>query len=92
MSTGNVVCPRCNENSRIRRNGRSTSGMQRYRCQLCLKTFQLDFYYLGSCPDVRQTILEMTKGGSEYKDTARTLGISLKTVIRQLKNSRYKVN
>lgn len=85
MVQDNVICPRCNEKYKIRRNGCSTSGMQRYRCQRCLKTFQLDFYYQGANPDIQQTIMDMTINGSEFKDTARILGVSLKTVVRHLK-------
>lgn len=90
MTMDGVVCPRCNEKSRIRRNGRSASGMQRYRCMHCLKTFQLDFYYQGASPDIQHVIIEMTKNGTQCKDTARTLGISTKTVVRQLKYSSLK--
>lgn len=85
MIMGDITCPRCRESSRIRRNGRSASGIQRYRCQGCLKTFQIHFYYAGSSPNMQKTIIEMTDKGSEHRDIARKLGISIETVLRHLK-------
>lgn len=86
MIMGDISCPRCRERNRIRRNGRSASGIQRYRCQGCLKTFQLHFYYAGSRPDMHRTINDMTNEGLEQRDIARTLGVSLETVLRHLKD------
>lgn len=86
MIMEDISCPRCSESSRIRRNGRSASGIQRYRCQNCLKTFQLHFYYAGSSPNMQKTIIEMTNKGSPHRDIARKLGLSLETVLRHLKD------
>ncbi|CAX57457.1 transposase-like zinc-binding domain-containing protein [Erwinia pyrifoliae] len=88
MKMGDIACPRCSESARIRRNGRSASGIQRYRCQGCLKTFQLHFYYAGSSPNMQKTIIEMMNDGSEQRDIARKLGVSLETVLRHLKDLR----
>ncbi|CCG89134.1 IS1 family transposase [Erwinia piriflorinigrans] len=85
MVMGVISCPRCKEKVRIRRNGRSASGIQRYRCQSCLKTFQLHFYYAGSRPDMQGTVSDMNKEGLEERDIARQLGVSLETVLRHLK-------
>lgn len=48
MAKIDVVCPRCSETQGVIRNGYSSSGEQRYRCNQCLKTFQLKHRYNGA--------------------------------------------
>lgn len=88
MATIDIICPRCNETRGVRSNGHSASGARRYRCQLCLKTFQHHFRYAASKPGTHQAIVDMALNGAGCRDTARVLNISLNTVLRHLKNSR----
>lgn len=86
MAAMDVVCPRCSETNNVIRNGHSSSGTQLYRCQQCLKNFQLSYRYNGTKPETHQTIVDMAMNGSGCRDTARVLRISLNTVLRHLKN------
>lgn len=48
------ICPRCNETRGVRSNRHSASDARRYRCQRCLKTFQLHFRDVTSKPGTHQ--------------------------------------
>lgn len=89
MAKIDVICPRCSETNGVIRNGHSASGAQLYRCNQCLKTFQLNYRYNGAKPETRQAIVDMAMNGSGCRDTARVLRISLNTVLRHLKNLRH---
>ena len=88
MAKIDVVCPRCSETHGVIRNGHSGAGAQLYRCNQCLKTFQLSYRYNGAKPETHQAIVDMAMNGSGCRDTARVLRISLNTFLRHLKNLR----
>ena len=82
-------CPTCDGTDVIKQ-GTSAAGKQRYRCQNSeceKKTFIRDYSYEAYLPQVKQKISDMAMNGSEIRDTARVLGISLNTVIDTLKKS-----
>jgi transposase-like protein len=85
-----ISCPTCGGHS-IMKSGRSTRGVQRYRCQQqdCVtKTFMLDYYYKAYEPGIKEKIVEMAINSSGIRDTARVLNINKNTVIRTLKKNR----
>jgi transposase-like protein len=53
--------------------------------------FQLTYAYEARKPGVKEQITEMAFNGAGVRDTARTLKIGIKTVIRTLK-TRAKAN
>ncbi|PXW45337.1 InsA-like protein [Klebsiella oxytoca] len=87
MANSEIVCPRCHQANCVTNNGHSASGVQRYRCKYCRKTFQLDFRYNASKPGIRQAIVDMATQGTGCRATARSLHIGLNTVLRHLKNA-----
>lgn len=38
-------CPYCNERSGVRKHGRARTGLQRYYCSHCRRTFQVKYIY-----------------------------------------------
>jgi len=42
----------------------------------------------GDLPEVKQKIIEMALNGSGVRDTARVLGVSMNTVISELKKKK----
>lgn len=40
-----VKCPFCEQTAPVKKHGLGNSGYQRYRCQLCSRSFQLDYQY-----------------------------------------------
>ena len=86
MATIEVVCVYCRSVEGVVRNGKAPSGLQRYYCRPCRRSFQMDFINNANKPGVRERIVEMALNGSGVRDTARVLGISPTTVIYNLKN------
>ena len=63
---------------------------QRYRCEnsKCLRrTFILNHSHLGRTKEVKAKIVEMSHNGNGIRDTARVLGVSTTTVIKEIKKN-----
>ena len=60
-------------------------GTQRYRCTACRRSFQLRYRHKVHESGVRNKITTLALNGSGIRDTARVLGISLQSVMRELK-------
>lgn len=68
--------------------GKTEQGKQRYLCnnpECSKRTFILDYSYNGLLPEIKAKVVDMALNGSGIRDTARVLGISPTTVIRELK-------
>lgn len=90
MATVAVRCPRCGSEEVIKR-GKTDSGRQRYLCrnEACdQNSFLLDYRYPGYRPEIKRQVAAMAMNGRGVRDTARVLGISTGTVLRELKKSR----
>ncbi len=55
-------------------------------------TFILSYSRNGDLPEVKQKITDMALNGSGIRDTARVLGISINTVIYELKKRKLYQN
>ena len=86
MATIEVTCSHCNSTNVVK-NGKAPSGLQRFYCNSCRKSFQKEFIYNGNQPGVQERLVDMAMNGSGVRDTSRVLGISQNTVIKRLKNS-----
>ena len=82
MATVEVNCLHCSQD-KVYKHGFSGSGIQRFRCRSCLKTFWLSSNYTnrGVLGSVKQQIIDMAINGAGIRDTARVLQISQNTVI-----------
>ena len=89
MAHEEVICINCSH-ADVVRNGKSSSGIQRYRCRYpeCGKTFQRNYRYRAYAPGVKKTIVDMALNGSGIRDTARVLCVSINTVMRTIKKKR----
>lgn len=50
MAKVDVRCPFCGQTDPVKKHGYAKSGHQRYRCQSCKRTFQLDYAYRACQP------------------------------------------
>ncbi len=90
MALISVVCPHCQQDEAVVKNGKSAEGKQRFLCcsQICQKrTFILNPSYPGRTATVKQQIVEMTLNGSGVRDISRVLRVSSATVIQELKKT-----
>lgn len=86
MAVISVLCPSCQQE--VVKFGLNSAGKQRYQCknEACSKnTFLLAYSRNGDLPEVKQKIIDVAINGSGIRDTARVLGISINTVISELK-------
>jgi len=82
-----VVCPSCKKENVVKF-GLNSAGKQRYQCKNkdCTRnTFLLEYSRNGDLPEIKQKIIDMALNGSGIRDTTRVLGISMNTVISELK-------
>ncbi len=85
-----VVCPHCESDASVVKNGKSAEGKQRFRCRSeeCQgRTFILNPAYPGRQPEIKQRIVDMSLNGSGVRDISRVLHVSTRTVIGELKKS-----
>lgn len=89
MAYVKVLCPECQGDDVIKF-GFNATGTQRYRCKNneCPRTaFLLKYSRNGDLPEVKQKIIDMAMNGSGIRDTARVLGVSMNTVLSELKKN-----
>ena len=91
MAQVDVKCLFCAQIDAVKKHGQGNTGHQRYRCQSCRRTFQLDFAYRACQPGMKEQIVDLAMNNAGFRDTARPLYISINAVVRTLKNSRRDV-
>jgi transposase-like protein len=81
-----INCPHCASNDLLK-NGHSSNGTQRWKCNVCGKSFRLAYRYHAHEQGVKEKIIEMTLNSSGVRDIGRVLKISKDTVISVLKKN-----
>ena len=81
-----VTCTFCNGDDLVK-NGHSENATQRWYCNNCKKSFQLEYRYNARKPGVKEQITELTMNSSGVRDISRTLQINKNTVISELKKN-----
>ena len=81
-----VTCIHC-ESDDLVKNGHSENNTQRWQCNNCKKSFQLEYRYNAWRPGVKEQIIELTMNSSGVRDISRTLQINKNTVISVLKKN-----
>jgi transposase len=90
MVTITVSCPYCNNQEAVRRKGVTAKGYQRYKCEACKRSFQLDYTKRAYLPGMKDQVIDMALNGSGIRDTARVLKINMNTVMSTLKKKPIK--
>jgi transposase-like protein len=78
-----ISCPKCGSLA-IKKNGRTASQKQRYRCNYCFRQSLTDYSYQGCRPETRQLIVPMTLNGAGIRDISRVLRVSINTVLKAI--------
>ena len=82
-----VTWPHCQQYQDVSKNGRALTGIQRFLCNCCHHSFQLEYIYNDNKPDAHEKIIEMAINGSGVRDTGQIMKISINTVIAHLKKN-----
>ena len=91
MALISVVCPHCQTDKDVIKNGKTAQGKQRFLCrsQSCQgRSFMLNPSYPGRTPAVKEQIVEMSLNGSGIREISRVLHVSTRTVIGELKKTK----
>lgn len=91
MAIVEVKCRFCSKTEDVKKHGMGNGGHQRYRCQACSLSFQLDYEYRACHHGMKEQIIDLAMNNAGIRDTARALHISINAVVRTLKNSRRAV-
>lgn len=81
MDKVDVKCPFCQQTHSVKKHGLGSTGHQRYRCQDCCRSFQLDYEYRACQPDTNDKIIDLTMNNTGIRDTARALNISINIFV-----------
>ena len=84
--TQDINCPYCFVSDLVK-NGHSENGTQRWRCNGCRKSFQLDYRYHARQQGIKEQIIELTLNSSGVRDISRILRINKNTVMSELKKN-----
>ncbi len=87
MAAIEVKCRFCQQIEFVKKHGKGDAGHQRYRCFSCKRTFQLEYAYRACQAGIKEQVVALAMNNSGIRDTARTLHISINSVVRVLKNS-----
>ena len=86
IHTEEILCSHCGSND-LQKNGKSITGLQRWRCKGCDKYFQREYRYNAYIPGIKEKVKDMTLNGSGVRDIGRVLNINKNTVIAVLKKN-----
>jgi transposase len=82
-----VSCSHCGCND-VCKNGKRPNGIQRWRCNMCNRSFQTEYTYEASKPGVKEQVLLQTLNSSGVRDISRNLGIDKNTVVSILRKKK----
>ena len=78
------VCHHCGEKNSVRKHGIARTGVQRFYCMACKRSFQ-DKYIYHSCEDkIIKKVKSEIDNGISYVDISRKFGIELRLVHRYI--------
>jgi len=84
-----IKCRYCHS-SDLQKDGLRATGIQRWRCKSCHKSFQRSYLYNARKPGVKEQIIELTLNSSGVRDISRVLKISKNTVLSELRKKNVK--
>ncbi|MDR0807338.1 MAG: hypothetical protein LBN41_11485 [Enterobacteriaceae bacterium] len=79
-----LICHHCQQAGRVIKHGLGRSGLQRYFCHSCKKTFQVDYYYSGHEMRLLQQVKDLLEQNKNLKNISEMLGIELEKVERYM--------
>lgn len=78
-------CPFCSQKDAVRKHGIGNTGLQRYLCTRCHRTFQTRYYYKANYQNTNDQISGLAKAGKSPQEIGAQLKISVATVNRRVK-------
>jgi len=85
----NIKCRYCQSDD-LTKNGHSENRTQRYRCNTCKRSLQIEYRYNAWKPSIKEQIELQTLNSSGVRDISRNLKISKSTVTSELKKNAFR--
>jgi len=89
MAKVDVRCPYCEKTDSVKNHGYGKSGHQRYSCQSCKRTFQLDYAYRACQPGMKAQVVDLEMNNVGIRNTARARTFISKAVVTIIDRSHY---
>ena len=67
-----INCPYCTQND-LAKNGKTSKGVQRWRCNECKQYFQLAYKYIARKQGIKAKIIEQPLNSSGVRNISRVL-------------------
>lgn len=80
MKMPKPICHHCNQTRRVRKHGKGRSGIQRYYCQSCKKTFQTKYIYKANEAQIAQQVTRLLSQGNTPEMIGAVLQVGLPRV------------
>jgi insertion element IS1 protein InsB len=77
-----IICKFCER--KCIKNGFQSNGNQRYKCTICQRRQQGNYFYNAYGSDINNRIIILTKEGLGIRSTARVLRISTATLLKRI--------
>ena len=74
-------CYHCGANQHQVKNGSSPTGVARYKCGVCKRTYATEHKTRGYDPQIRLEAVKMYVDGTNFRRTARFLGVNPQSVV-----------
>ncbi|WP_159566326.1 IS1/IS1595 family N-terminal zinc-binding domain-containing protein [Budvicia diplopodorum] len=84
MKDNPSACHHCDETNSVRKHGKARSGIQRYYCSACRKTFQVKYLYQGNEDNILEQVKKGLNDGGSRVDISRKLGVEQSVVDRHI--------
>lgn len=59
MAKVDVKCPFCAQTASVKKYGPGSAGHQHYRCQVCCRSFQVDYEYRACQPGMKEQVVDL---------------------------------
>lgn len=79
-----IMCHHCSERNCVRKHGKARSGLQRFYCSNCKRTFQINYIYHGHEGKIMRQVESLYDEGKTRSEICRNLGINQIVVDRYL--------
>lgn len=84
MKIWRPLCHHCGVQGHAKKNGLALSGLQRYFCTACKKTFQTQYIYAGNTQEIERQVQRLSNEGHPPEYIARLLKVGIKMVNKCL--------
>lgn len=81
MAKVDVKCLFCGKTKPVKKHGQGKAKHQRYRCQICIRTFHLDYACRACQHSMKEQIVDLAMNNAGIRDTTRALHLNINAAV-----------